>query len=487
MPTVIDELVLQIGLDGSKFAEGRRALDDEMAKGRASVETFGKTVEEQGTKISEAFAFAKRGAAGILATFVGGEAAQFIDHIATMDAHTNRLAQSINMTTRELSVWQNMVRGVGGSPGDVNALFGGVNDAFMGMVMGNQMPSAPFASLLSRSGVDPRRSSADAALRQIMTFLSGQPEQLQRFWLNQIPGMNEGSMFLMMDIIRNPDKMRAFREEIEKIGVASDQSAAEARELQKNTAELDGAMENLGRVGIPVLTRIVNALADGIQRIIGTTKDMEEHPFAPPSISVIPGGPADRLWGWLTDPRPRSLGDLFSSPAAASTGPSGSAGGAAPSRAEVEAYIRKSAISQNIDPDQAVRVAMGETGLNAQAIGDKGTSFGVFQLHYGGLAEAYERLTKHKVSDFRYWQDQVDFSMAAARSQGWTPWHAWRGSKWQGIGAQAPAAAGKQSSVTITGGIHITSNKADPKAVADEIPAAIGRSSRIVGMNTGLV
>ena len=55
MPTVIDELVVQVGLDRKKFEEGRRGLDDEINKGRKTLENFGKDVDHQAAKISEVF------------------------------------------------------------------------------------------------------------------------------------------------------------------------------------------------------------------------------------------------------------------------------------------------------------------------------------------------------------------------------------------------------------------------------------------------
>ena len=55
----------------------------------------------------------------------------------------------------------------------------------------------------------------------------------------------------------------------------------------------------------------------------------------------------------------------------------------------------------------------------------------------------------------------------------------------RGEGTHA-APAGKQSSISI-GEINVTSNNADPKAVADQIPKSIERYSMLAGANTGLV
>jgi hypothetical protein len=477
MPTIIDELVVQFGIDAKPFEEGRRALDEQVGKAKQSAESLGKTVEQQGVKIGEAFAFAKRGAAGILATFVGGEAASFIDHLATMDAHTGRLARSINMATKELSAWQNMITAVGGQPGDANALFAGMNDAFLNMSMGNQMPSPGFASLMSRSGVDFRHMSPEVALKQMMQFLSRETPQMQSWWLSQIPGMNEGARLGLVDFINDPQKMRNLEETFSKLAPTPEQIRL-ANELKEKSTELNTSLDNLARAGFPVLTTLANGLTVALQAMFGKTEKPVDNPSAP---IIEPGTPLDSLFNYLFP------GGIRIGSGSDSAGSLGGSSGAKPSRAEVEAYIRKSAISQNIDPDVAVKVAMGESGLDVGAVGDKGTSFGVFQLHYGGLAEYYEQLTKHSARDASRWRDQVDFAMAAARSRSWAPWHAWHGKPWQGINQPTAGAAGKQSSVTINGGVHVTSSKADPKAVADQIPEAMKRYSMLAGVNTGLV
>lgn len=51
----------------------------------------------------------------------------------------------------------------------------------------------------------------------------------------------------------------------------------------------------------------------------------------------------------------------------------------------VAAYIQQSAAARGIDPNVALRVAMSE-GLRSYS-GDGGSSFGPFQLHYGGIAK----------------------------------------------------------------------------------------------------
>ena len=98
---------------------------------------------------------------------------------------------------------------------------------------------------------------------------------------------------------------------------------------------------------------------------------------------------------------------------------------------EMVAYIRESAIRNGIDPSIALRIAASE-GLGGSipgvrmTPGDRGTSFGPFQLHYGGrgsLGTEYSRATGHHAGDPQHWKEQIDFALGyAGRKKTWAPW-----------------------------------------------------------------
>lgn len=107
----------------------------------------------------------------------------------------------------------------------------------------------------------------------------------------------------------------------------------------------------------------------------------------------------------------------------------------------VAEYIRQAALQRGIDPSVALRVAQSE-GLNAY-VGDSGSSFGPYQLHYGGVARGGNAVgglgdifTKRTGLDARNpdtWRQQVDFSLDEAKRGGWGPWHGWKGPAMAGI------------------------------------------------------
>lgn len=109
--------------------------------------------------------------------------------------------------------------------------------------------------------------------------------------------------------------------------------------------------------------------------------------------------------------------------------------------------IREAAVKYGIDPSVAMRVA-GSEGLNSY-VGDSGSSFGPFQLHYGGMAsggnavsglgDEFTAQTGLHASDPNTVPQQIDFALKHASQNGWGAWHGWKGDPRAGMaGGGAP-------------------------------------------------
>lgn len=78
--------------------------------------------------------------------------------------------------------------------------------------------------------------------------------------------------------------------------------------------------------------------------------------------------------------------------------------------------IVKQARAAGVDPALMVAVAMEESGLRPGAVGDQGTSFGLYQLHRGG---ALGNLTPQQASDPNTNAGLIARAIKAAGGQGW--------------------------------------------------------------------
>lgn len=119
------------------------------------------------------------------------------------------------------------------------------------------------------------------------------------------------------------------------------------------------------------------------------------------------------------------------------------------SKSSVVALIQKYATQEGVDPRVALAVANSE-GLNVYT-GDHGTSFGPYQLHYGGLADIFERTHPGmRVTDPRTIPSQIQFAMHWAKAHGWHDWHGAARigvGEWQGL--RGPGAPPRQKNETV--------------------------------------
>lgn len=153
-----------------------------------------------------------------------------------------------------------------------------------------------------------------------------------------------------------------------------------------------------------------------------------------PVFGLQQGAPYGGLWSQQAQAQKNAMNVLNSVNAktAAPTAP-GADTSVSSDAGDMEAYIRHSAAVHGINPDTAVAVAKSE-GLNTYN-GDSGSSFGPYQLHYGGVAgggnsvsglgDTFTKETGLDARDAKTAHQQVDWVMQGLSSGrfDWTPWH----------------------------------------------------------------
>lgn len=476
MATVIDEFIVEIGLDPAKFHEGRRQLDQTIGEAKAGLQQFGDTVEHSGTKIGEAFSFAKRGAAGLIAMFVGGEAAAFIEKIANMDAATMRLARSIGMTTAGLSAWQNLAGTVGVSPEAINSSFANINDTMMNFRMGLGRPNPGLANLMGTAGIS-LQDNPDQFMEKVLHSLVGLSPQMQRFRLQQAP-IDQSTIPFFMELLRTPERMAHLSEELKRIGQASEESARQSVEFQAEAGKLEAALRQLGRVAFPVLTAAATGLAAIIEKLtslagvrellFGKEGDPGDNAFSKAERSAFDfatGGKEYR--DSVQSPRQGTRGDRNNNPGNMEYGPFAKAHGAVGTDGRFAVF-----------PDW-------DTGANAMgaliAQNYQGLSLAGIQRKWVGNADPnylkrMEDETGLGAGDVPNLKDQKVFMNLIRGMMRGEGTH---------IGGK-PAGKKEGGSPVSIGTINVHSSNADPKKVADAIPAAMRRYTQLGSINTGL-
>jgi hypothetical protein len=505
MPSVLDSFVLELSLDPRQFEQGQREAMSAFEKTQQEALKWGKGIEEQGKQLSSIFRTLKGGLVGIMGAFVGVEAAGFIDSVAKMDASMGRISASIDMSAGKMALWRGIVMQFGGSAQEASQQIGSLANTLLTAATGGGMPNAYLARLLS--GMDWRslvmRGDYDALLMGMRRNLEGMSGPLRELYLQQA-GISGALQWALLsspeEFARRSQAARRTEPTAADIKAAQDYVAVEG--------QLAAAGMRLAEWTFPALTRAINAATDGFDKVAGYFRE------APPNAGTTLGGAtAGAIGGFLLG---GPLGAIIGALGGASLGyglgnvgtrpagtpaPAAAPPGTAPTPAQEEAYIRRYAASIGIDPDMAVARAKAE-GLYGY-VGDKGSSFGPYQLHYGGmvpgmmqagLGDLFTKQTGLNARDQSTWEAQIRWYLNYAKAHGWGDLRSWHGSPWAGIGAVGAGAAASKgsaanryntSSVTI-GQINVTSNKADPKDVAAAIPDQVKLLNTTMGANYAL-
>jgi hypothetical protein len=239
-------LILVLGLDARKFTEGQRDAVQAFKKGKEGALDFTKAIEEQGGRMADVLGLARKGALGLIGAFAGGEVASFVGHIVTMDAATGRMAAAVNTSIPNLSLWQEMVKRVGGSADDATSSLGAMQEELNLLKYTSHIPAPGLQSLASQAGINLRVDDADTVYRKVQSFLSQQvssgrlrPDEAMTF-ARQAGISNQNILNLMLD---NFKKIEA---EAKAAGTANNQTAAAAQKLQNAFAATTQTVERFG-------------------------------------------------------------------------------------------------------------------------------------------------------------------------------------------------------------------------------------------------
>ncbi len=271
---VVDELIVELGLDPTKFEKVQKEAMESFKKTQEQAVAGGKEIEAQGVKVSSFFSGLKREAVGVFAAIAGGVGIKdLIGGITNLDAATGRFAKTLNMSASELSAWQGAAEQMGGSGAEITATLQGLSGAVNTFMLTGQ---GPFLGITTQLGVgltdaNGRLKTSGALLMEIADAVheinKTDPARAAAM-LSMIPGMNQTSINMMID---GRAAMQKMLDTSRDLGGVTEQSAAQAQEYQKELANLERAATSLGRTLFlavaPGITAVTQGLVQGFREL----------------------------------------------------------------------------------------------------------------------------------------------------------------------------------------------------------------------------
>jgi hypothetical protein len=130
MPTVIDSLVITLGIDPAEFKKGTEVAAANMKRMRESASTAAKEMEADGKKAAQFFNQIKVEALSLIGVLLGGRGiAAFTADATRSMAALGRAAVNVGESVRGLAAFQNVIERNGGSAESATASLKGYADA----------------------------------------------------------------------------------------------------------------------------------------------------------------------------------------------------------------------------------------------------------------------------------------------------------------------------------------------------------------------
>lgn len=493
--TVIDSLVIEIGLDPTKFAGGEKEVAARLKQLIENSRKGAGEIEHRAKGAVETLSSLKTSILGTFAAFMGGMGVKaFMTFITNADAATGRFAANLDAQVESISSWENAIKTVGGSTESVRSSFNALNTDIRRFLMG--AGGGDFLRIFSALGVSVK--NANGELKQMDQLLIEAAGSVQRRHpgsraeqaaeLALIPGMNEAmSNFLLL----GPSEVRS-RLAQGRTAAATPDDVKKADEYQKAQGELTNALHRLAATILYMASGPLVTALNALTERLALWKDKPREfltDLGAAGLSIITGGGIPKRGTTSVPP--------------AAPGPA-----RAPSAIDQAGYIRAEAIKRGMDPNVAIQVAKSEGLYNWKSSIPGEESYGPFQLHYGGrgqkgglaqpgLGDKFTAKTGLDAADPANWQSGVRFALDEAMKSGWGQWYGWKGDKWAGIPRGGAAAAagtrggstvnhGNSSSETNINQINVQTQASDANGIARDIGIAINRSALASPVASGM-
>jgi hypothetical protein len=508
----LDELVIELGIDTSKFSKDQQDALDKFGKMQAELTKRLKDIERTSKDAAFNLGGVASAAEGLFTTLAGAGLAVFARDQVNAASATGRMATNIGVATQELDAFGKMIERNGGNADAASSSLKGLTDQMQRAKWGQASPD--FLMGLSQVGGGLNDTPIDLFFKLAKMRDKGASVQDVNLAGHRL-GLEQGTINEALK-----GSVRALEDYNKAMALAlSPEQAAKMQRLQDSWVRMDQDIESVGRNVITKFADPLSTAATSVADFTEKNKGLVETlgvlltlftggkllggiaRFAEllgmgglakilrfvPGIAgkAIAGGGVvggalelelmmkedDAHGNPIRDSLRNALRPMF--PGAFPENGSSKAGSSERmSAAEREKTIREMATRFGIDPDVAMKVARSE-GFN-NFTGDNGTSFGSFQLHVtpGGkgraLGDQFREKTGLDPSDPRNEAATIQFALSQAARTGWKDFHGARNTgigDWQGVG-----------SVNI-GSINLP-GVTDAKGFSEALPGAIMSQSK---------
>lgn len=284
MATVVDRLVVELGLDPKAFAKGQKEAAAALLRTRKEAEKEGKAIEKAMDDAGASFERLARNALKLFALFTAGRSiGQFVRDITGADAALGRLATSIGRAPELISAMSKAVERSGGDAQAAARSFQSWSEQVEQIRTTGDSSILPFLARLQAAGgktIDLNKKNVDglADLADNLKAVAEQQGIASATYYGKNLGFDEGTIALM---VKGGAALRKAIEESEKLGIATRKDTAAAQELETAYRTLTQEVESFGRTILTAVSPVLVQLLKDVQAIVRAIKEWVQSNVVP--------------------------------------------------------------------------------------------------------------------------------------------------------------------------------------------------------------
>ncbi|MGY2052248.1 hypothetical protein [Methylobacterium sp. JK268] len=282
MATVIDALVVSLGLDVTQFRKAQREASDSFRRTKDDAVKHAKGIEDATAKAGDAVS---RLTGNFLKLFAllgaGHEFKQLAADITRADAAVGRLGQSLATAPQAISGMANAVERAGGSADAAAQSFQTFSDHIQELKATGDTSILPFLNRLQAAGgkqinLNKSLSETFGDIAENLKAVQAKQGDATANWLGRQLGFDPGTVALLD---QGREAVRAALEESQRLGAASKADTDAARDRQRAWSSLNQAFTDTVRTVTTALSPVLVELLRDVERLVLAAKDFLRSDF----------------------------------------------------------------------------------------------------------------------------------------------------------------------------------------------------------------
>lgn len=275
MATVIDSLIVTLGLDPSAYKKGAKDVQQDTAKINEVERGRAKVSAESSKAVADGYNRARNELLSLAAAALGANSIKsFFAGMVTGQATLGRLAVNLGMSARELDSWGAAAEQVGGSAAGIQASFQHIQAGFEAFRLGEQSPVVTAFRALGIAVAD--GNGKIRPMKDLMLDLAGVLQKMpaqDQIRVAGMLGLDDGTLNLLR---QGRDVVEQTQAQMYQISGVTEKSTEEAKRAQAAWATFGREMHGVGQAIFEALGPSLELANEGMLKMSGWVRSHKD-------------------------------------------------------------------------------------------------------------------------------------------------------------------------------------------------------------------